>query len=149
MRSLIPGRKNLKPPKPDYAFGLKCDLAHPNDDFRARAAVNVGKFTDPEVDIVCGGLIIMPFLVGETKTLDGSLSVAERQMCNALVKAHDNLGALDLSDQLVIYSFVHAGKHMILFSSISVLEMDERDLTFVKKARIPLQIEMLTHCRFL
>ena len=144
IENLIPGRKDLKQPEPDYAFGLKYNARNPAEHFLAKAVINVKGFTEPAIDIVCADNLIMPFLVGEAKSRDGSFLVAIRQMCNALIKMHDNLSALRLSEQLILLSFLHIGHHMTLYFSISTIQTNDRAMTFVKEVTSLTMIEMLT-----
>lgn len=147
--NLIPGRRSLRRPQPDYAFGLKYNLNVPDEEFLARAALSIKKFTEPAVDIICPGKLTMPFLVGEAKSPDGSLFVAIREMCNALIKCHDNLSALKLSEKLVIYSFVHVGLYVELYFSVSVLETNEKGMAITKQVISLPSTKMLTRCRYL
>lgn len=133
LMNYLPGRKSLRQPKPDYAFGLAYDLKNPEEKSFARAAMNIKAFTEPAVDIICTGNVVMPFLVGEAKSRIGIHPVAVRQMCNALIKCHDNLSALKLSEQLIIYSFIHIGPYMTLYFSVSSSETNEKAMTLAEE----------------
>lgn len=102
-------RQQLVSPKPNFAFGLRVEDGSDLHDM----AQQVSESTYPHVSPFCIPSdpleIAFPFLILESKSLQGDPMSCNNQLANDVVKALDILASLDLQHKLFVIGICHVG----------------------------------------
>lgn len=120
-----PGRQSLVNPKPDLAFGIKLQ----GGSIDMKLSKRLWDLTDPHVSPYCIPFkpleMIFPFLVLESKSLQGSALAAESQMTNGLIKSLDVIASLGLETKLFAVGICQVGFRFEVYLAFSSRSTEE------------------------
>ena len=99
---LRPDRRRLMRPEPDMAFGVDDGVLSDNvqlvlalESWSTKSKPCVNLFVTPDM--------ALPFLLFECKSSSGCQKMADEQLANAAIQAHDCLCSIDAQDKLCVF----------------------------------------------
>ena len=119
---MLSDRCQLRNPNPDLTYGIKVEHNR-----SLKTALRAWQDNSrSSVDLFVRDYMALPFILFQSKSIDGSEETARSQIANAAIRAHDCLCSMDAQEKLVVFGITQVGTcasfYVILSTQRTILE---------------------------
>lgn len=130
--AVIKHSEGLNRPNPPFACGMKYEAG--NHIYRE---LHEWKFhSSPSVDLFVHPKLAVPFFIFESQPDEGTRYMAENNLANAMLQAHQVLCSMNLTKSLNVFGLIQDGAFFIPYISLSVRDYDSDNRPYCRSIRL-------------